>query len=75
MNYLDEFGLSDDDIKAIDKELVMSTVNAGENVASAIDEYIDDNPEVVLPILVPLQPLVLAFLQRMPRVKQNMLLL
>jgi ElaB/YqjD/DUF883 family membrane-anchored ribosome-binding protein len=26
--------------------------NAGENVASAIDEYIDDNPEVVLPILV-----------------------
>jgi hypothetical protein len=30
----------------------MSTVNAGENVASAIDEYIDDNPEVVLPILV-----------------------
>jgi hypothetical protein len=32
--------------------LAMSTVNAGENVASAIDEYIDDNPEVVLPILV-----------------------
>jgi hypothetical protein len=32
--------------------LTMSTVNAGENVASAIDEYIDDNPEVVLPILV-----------------------
>jgi hypothetical protein len=32
--------------------LVMSSVNAGENVASAIDEYIDDNPEVVLPILV-----------------------
>jgi hypothetical protein len=29
--------------------LAMSTVNAGENVASAIDEYIDDNPEVVLP--------------------------
>jgi uncharacterized protein (UPF0333 family) len=32
--------------------LAMSTVNAGENVASAIDEYIDDNPDVVLPILV-----------------------
>jgi hypothetical protein len=32
--------------------LAVSTVNAGENVASAIDEYINDNPEVVLPILV-----------------------
>jgi hypothetical protein len=30
--------------------LIMSSVNAGDDIGSSIDEYIEDNPEVVLPI-------------------------
>ena len=32
--------------------LAMSSVNAGDDIGSSIDEYIEDNPEVVLPIAI-----------------------
>jgi hypothetical protein len=32
--------------------LIVSSVNAGDDIGSSIDEYIEDNPEVVLPIAI-----------------------
>jgi hypothetical protein len=32
--------------------LIVSSVNAGDDIGSSIDEYIEDNPEGVLPIAI-----------------------